>query len=480
MNSIALSVAEKKPVTAHHGLHARPDRRTPHGRLVRGGVRWLAMASVVLGIALPGTALAQVPPFLDFADVTVFEGNSGTSEMVFNVILDAPAPTGVTATVNVIPLTGSAFNAATAGVDFVQITNGTFSIPPNGTTGQIRITIFGDSTIEPAEHIAAILTNVVGAQVFEGTNIGVGTILNDDGPPSVRINDISTSEPVSRGSTKTTSFTVSLSHPSTQPVSVAFATRNGTAVARTGAILLADYIGKSGVLSIPANTLSATITVSILGDAVSEPSQTFFMDLSNPTNCTVADPAGVCTIRDTTLQIFTGGFDLSPDNARPEPGETVLFSILWTVPDDKVWRDLKTIDLRIRDHNKTALWVRWEESTDLLSLCAKRKTGVKHEDDASARQSEAVVCTPGDLPGSDMILGTDLADLDLSQSSVVGSGPDGKTVTLNLAVRFLGKAEGRSFDLELAAADDFFQEDEFALAGEVKVLRVKSHPPKAK
>jgi len=214
----------------------------------------------------------------------------------------------------------------------------------------------------------------------------------------------------------------------------------------------------------------------ILSDSVSESQfvpEVFFVDLSARSNAKIADRTGQCSIVSPPPRFtVTGGFDLSSDNATPTLGETVIYSIVWTVPDGRVWRDLKTIDFRIRDRNKTALWVRWEESTDLISLCQKQSPGNNSDqDDGNAKRATGVVSTPGDLPGSDVLLSTEFAELDLSQSSTVGSGTDGQTVTLNLAVRFLDKAAWRSFDFELAATDDLFNQDEFVSAGKVQRIR---------
>ena len=65
-----------------------------------------------------------------------------------------------------------------------------------------------------------------------------------------------------------------------------------------------------------------------------------------------------------------------------------------------------------------------------------------------------------------------LAHLHVAQSSVVGSGPTGTTVTLQLAVAFTEKAEGHVYDVELAASDDFGQQDDFRDAATVRIIRL--------
>jgi len=264
--------------------------------------------------------------------------------------------------------------------------------------------------------------------------------------PAISINDVSSSEPAL--GTRDVAFTVGLSRLSSAVTTVRFATRAVTATAGL------DYLSNEGKLTIPANTLSATIPVTIKADKLSEPTETFAVDLSSPVNATIADRFGVGTIRDTVL--FTGGFDLSPDSASVRAGENVNYVVVWTVPESEVWRDLKTIDFRLRKGNETPLWVQWDEAANTFSLC-----------DGSGEEDSDVHCTAGEAPGSPTILETEFAQLDLAESSVIGSGPTGPTVTLNLAIRF--KEALGSCNVELAASDDFGIQDAFVGASKLPV-----------
>jgi hypothetical protein len=76
-------------------------------------------------------------------------------------------------------------------------------------------------------------------------------------------------------------------------VSVAYATADGTATSAGG-----DYTAASGTLTIPAGQTTGTITVWVNGDRLPEPHKTFFVNLSNPTNATIADGQGAGTIVD--------------------------------------------------------------------------------------------------------------------------------------------------------------------------------------
>ena len=56
-------------------------------------------------------------------------------------------------------------------------------------------------------------------------------------------------------------------------------------------------------MTIPAGQTSATITVAVTGDRLAEPNETFAVNLSAPTNATIADGQGVGTILDNEPRI---------------------------------------------------------------------------------------------------------------------------------------------------------------------------------
>ena len=114
------------------------------------------------------------------------------------------------------------------------------------------------------------------------------TTVTSPPPPSITITDVSVTE----GNTGTVNavFTVTLSAASSQTVTVTYATANGTATAGS------DYTATSGTLTIPAGSTTGTITVAVGGDTLAEGNETFFVNLGNPTNSTIADGQGQGTI----------------------------------------------------------------------------------------------------------------------------------------------------------------------------------------
>lgn len=83
---------------------------------------------------------------------------------------------------------------------------------------------------------------------------------------------------------QTATLTISLSQPSTLPVTVNYATTDGSATAVT-----TDYVRNSGTLTFAPGQTSQTITVRSRRDALIEPTENFFVNLSSPTNATIGD-----------------------------------------------------------------------------------------------------------------------------------------------------------------------------------------------
>ena len=84
---------------------------------------------------------------------------------------------------------------------------------------------------------------------------------------------------------------VILDHPYSQPVSIRFATANGTATSGL------DYAPTNGLLMFPSNVTTATFSVRILPDAQPEVNETVLIVFSNSTNAIAGSP-GVITILD--------------------------------------------------------------------------------------------------------------------------------------------------------------------------------------
>jgi hypothetical protein len=242
---------------------------------------------------------SEVNPTLSINDVTVTEGNSGTTNATFTV-----TKTGASdATVRVHYATAD--GSATAPSDY-GATQGDLSFSPNETTKTVTVGVVGDTTPEPDETFVVNLSSAANAAISDGQ--GTGTITNDDvaAAPTFSISDATVTEGNS-GTTNAT-FTVAKAGPPGASASVAYATADGTATAPS------DYQSTSGTLSFGTGETQKSVTVPVVGDTVVEPDETFVVNLSSPTHATIGDGQGVGTITN----------DDSGTPPPPPPNEPVL------------------------------------------------------------------------------------------------------------------------------------------------------------
>jgi hypothetical protein len=91
--------------------------------------------------------------------------------------------------------------------------------------------------------------------------------------------------------TQVARFTVSLSQAAAVTVTYTIATANGTATAGS------DFVARSlANQSIAAGVLTKVFDVTINGDAVVEPNESFTVNLSNSTGASILDPVATGTI----------------------------------------------------------------------------------------------------------------------------------------------------------------------------------------
>ena len=97
-------------------------------------------------------------------------------------------------------------------------------------------------------------------------------------------------------------FNLSLSAPSSGIVTVDFATAAGSASAP------ADYVAAAGTVTFNPGEVSKQITVQVVGDIAIEPNETYSVNLSNPSNATIAGAGfGLGTITDDDARTVTIG-----------------------------------------------------------------------------------------------------------------------------------------------------------------------------
>jgi hypothetical protein len=111
---------------------------------------------------------------LSIGDLTVTEGDSGTSTATFVVRLDKPMPSPVTYDI------ATSNGTATAGTDYVARSQSGRFVDAGRTAQLFEVTVNGDVASEAGETFNVTVSNVGGALV--GDAVAVGTIGNDDAP----------------------------------------------------------------------------------------------------------------------------------------------------------------------------------------------------------------------------------------------------------------------------------------------------------
>ena len=226
--------------------------------------------------------LLAPPPDITIGDVSLAEGNSGTTNARFTLSLSFASSQLVE--VDWVAKDGT---ATLADSDFLAA-SGRASFPPGTTSVFVDVPVVGDVKLEPSETFTVDLSNPLQGGIADAQ--GLGTILDDDGVPQMSIDDVRVVEGNTGSSTAT--FTVTLSNPSGSTVTASWSTSNGSATAGS------DYAAGSGVVGFPPGSLSQVLGVSVSGDVLVESDETFHVDLTAPVGAGLAKPRGVGTILD--------------------------------------------------------------------------------------------------------------------------------------------------------------------------------------
>lgn len=229
------------------------------------------------------------PIELSISDATVVEGNDGTASAVFTVTrsTDAGGPASVDyATADYY---ASYLFGPEGGVDYSP-QSGTLAFGPGVLSQTITVPVLGDRLAEGNETFYVNLSNLTGAQFRRSQ--GQGLILDDE--PSISIDHPYGREALTvvEGDTGSTPavFTVSLSRPYDQDVTVHYYTLSG----HTNDIVSAD-----ATLRFAPGETSQQITVQVLGDLQHEGLEAFDVYLDNPSpNALIDQQEGYCYIED--------------------------------------------------------------------------------------------------------------------------------------------------------------------------------------
>ena len=170
----------------------------------------------------------------------------------------------------------------TANTDFTATPiSGMVTILGGFTSTSITFPINNDLIDEPDQSFSVKLESAgaIGAAISASNFTGTGTIQDDDAAPSLNISVSSAT--ISEGA-GTATFVVTQSQVSEKTITVLFSTTDDSAIASE------DYTAvSSATLTLPANSVSGSKTVTILDDSIDEPRQFFWGSISSPTDATL-------------------------------------------------------------------------------------------------------------------------------------------------------------------------------------------------
>ncbi len=191
---------------------------------------------------------------------------------------------------------------ATAGVDY-QALETTATFVPGSRIAIVTLQPIDDDFYEGTEVVGLTLLPGPGYRLGNLTTFPINLIDNENLPVLTLTPTTQSVLEKNTGDTpNSATFQVQLSGKSATPITVNYATANGTATAGS------DYIATTGQLTFASGSNTPqTITVPITPDNDVEPDETFTLQLSNAVGATLGNAAGTATIQndDTFLPVIT-------------------------------------------------------------------------------------------------------------------------------------------------------------------------------
>ncbi len=193
--------------------------------------------------------------------------SEGAGELLLPVHLNRPSPQLVT-----VQFTSS---DQSANSEFDYVTSKGIVIFQRGSLeGKIRIQVLEDSEVEPDETFQVTLSKPRNVAIDRG--IGTGTILDNDGSPTISVQSVTVSRDLAI-------FDLNLSIPSPVPVLVSYASEDGSAQAGQ------DYEPVSGQITFAPGEISKTVGVKLLSHKTGFEAKTFSLVLLSAVNAEVQD-----------------------------------------------------------------------------------------------------------------------------------------------------------------------------------------------
>jgi hypothetical protein len=227
-------------------------------------------------------------------------------------------------------------------------------------------------------------------------------------------------------------------------VTVKYATANGTATAGS------DYTAASGALTFAPGQTSLTVPVPVIGDAILESNETFYVNLSSPVGATLFDSQGLGTI------LNDEGPVLRINNVSKAEGNSGVTAFTFTVTLSPASASTVTVSYATANGTATVAGGDYLAKVDTLTFPAgqtSQTVTVSVIGDTNKEASEtffvnlsgATGATLFDSQGKGTILDDDNVDFAVTSTDIILT-PDspvaGGTFTATVTVKNLGTASG--------------------------------------
>jgi hypothetical protein len=313
----------------------------------------------------------------------------------------------------------SSDGTAVEGSDYQGI-NELVTFAPGQTQRTVVVPVLGDTLDELTETFFVDLANPDGATIAQGR--GTGTISDDDPPPAVNIQDVTVNE-----DSGTADFLVSLSTASGQPVTVKFATGNGSAKAP------GDFTAISGVVAFPPGTVDQLVSVPIVDDSVLELTETFSVKLSKAAGAKLGRKAATGTILDDepkpTVSISDG---VAVEGAKV--AFTVSLSAPSALPASVKYTTLPGTATSNADFKPASGTVTFKAgtTTQTISISTVNDRITEGDETFQVVLSSPSGADPGSMSGTGTIMDDDIPGITITPTAGIVTTESGGKATLNI------------------------------------------------
>jgi Calx-beta domain-containing protein len=222
--------------------------------------------------------------------------------------------------------------------------------------------------------------------------------------PSVSVGDVSISE--GTGGTVTAVFTITQDKRGRSAVT--YSTANGTATSP------ADYLARTGTVKFAGKKLTRTVAVTVISDAIDEPDETFFVELTGAKGAVISDGEGMATINDN------------------DPAPSVAVGTSASVPEGQTGdTSFASIDVTLSTASGKQVSVGWTTADGTATVAGSDYTPGSGTLVFAPGETEKVVVIP--VIGDDATEGDETFDVDLSApvNATLGNATDVVTIVDN-------------------------------------------------